>query len=180
MYEVIVERNHVNQKKARFLRPVFGAFFYEAAMKFYRLSSEFYKVYNQYDEILTKEDRPYYILLIELNNLTFAIPLRSNITHQYCFIADKTNNKRSGLDYSKALVFTEPSLYIDLTPVTIRQHEFNILKKNEYLIKTQFSSYVKNYKKEVIRRIKNKELPASSLYIYSSLKYFHNELGLDV
>jgi len=147
-------------------------------MEFHRLSAAFYTQFNHCKEILTKENRPYYVLLLELDGLTYAIPLRSHITHCYCFIADKSNGQNSGIDYSKAVVITDSAKYIDPTPVTIRQHEFNVLKQREYLIKKKFSSYVALYKKEILRRHKNPALPVSSLCRYSTLKHFHKELGL--
>ena len=146
-------------------------------MKFHRLSAVFYEQFSLHEEILTNENRPYYVLILELDNLTYAIPLRSNITHSYSFIADSSANQKKGLDYSKAVVITNDQ-YIDSSPVTIRQNEYNIYKQREYLIKKQFSSYVARYKKEVQRRHKNPALPVSLLYLYSSLKHFHKELGL--
>ena len=146
-------------------------------MKFHRLSAAFYKQFSFYEEILTKEDRPYYVLLLEMDGITYAIPLRSHITHSYSFIADNSAGLNSGLDYSKAVVITN-STQFDPSPVTIRQNEYNIFKKREFVIKKQFSSYVVRYKKEVCRRLKNPVLPVSSLCRYSSLKYFHKELGL--
>ena len=147
-------------------------------MVFHRLSKAFYTQYKNCEEILAKNERPYYVLLLEIDNLTYAIPLRSHITHQYCYIADGSKNQRSGLDYSKSIIITDTDKYIDPSPVTIRQHEFNVLKKKEYLIKKQFSSYVKSYKKEIQRRQRNQMLPVSLLCRYSTLKYFHKELGL--
>jgi protein AbiQ len=147
-------------------------------MEFHRLSTAFYIKYDHCEEILTKEERPYYVLLLELKSLTFAIPLRSHITHPYCFIADNSTGENNGLDYSKAVVITDLTQYIDPAPVTIRQHEYNILKQQEYLIRKQFSSYVKVYKKEIRRRMKNPALPIPALCRYASLKYFHKELGL--
>ena len=146
-------------------------------MKFHRLSSIFYEQFGNFEEILNKENRPYYVLLLELDSLTYAIPLRSHITHPYCFIADSSDSQNKGLDYSKAVVITE-SQYIDSNPVTIRQKEYNIYKMQEFKIKKQFSSYVARYRKEVRRRIANPALPASALCLYSSLKYFHKELRL--
>jgi len=147
-------------------------------MEFHRLSAAFYTQFSHCEEILTKEERPYYVLLLELDDLTYAIPLRSHITHPYCFIADSFNSQKSGLDYSKAVVITDQANYIDPAPVTIRQHEYNFLKQQEYLIKKQFSSYVTAYKKEILRRQKNPALPVSALCRYSSLKYFHKELDI--
>jgi len=148
-------------------------------MEFHRLSAAFYTQFGQNEEILNKEERPYYVLLLELDGLNYAIPLRSHITHPYCFIADNSSGQKSGLDYSKAVVINDSIQYIDPAPVTIRQHEYNIYKQYEYLIRKQFSSYVALYKKEVRRRLKNPALPASALCSYTSLKYFHKELGLD-
>ena len=117
-------------------------------------------------------------MLLEFDRLTYAVPLRSHITHPYCFIADNSSGKNNGLDYSKAVVITDVAQYIDPTPVTIRQHEYNVYKKQEHNIKKQFSSYVTRYKKEIRRRLVNPALPVSSLCSYSSLKYFHKELGI--
>jgi len=147
-------------------------------MEFHRLSAAFYVQFSRCEEILTKEERPYYVLLLELDGLTFAIPLRSHITHSYCFLADISTDQKSGLDYSKAVVITDSAKYVDPAPVTIRQHEYNFLKQREYLIKKQFSSYVASYKKEIRRRQKNPALPVSTLCRYTSLKYFHKELSL--
>jgi protein AbiQ len=147
-------------------------------MEFRRLSADFYLKFSHCEEILTKENRPYYVLLLKLDDLTYAIPLRSHITHPYCFIADNTAGQNSGLDYSKAVVILDLAQYIDPVPVTIRQHEYNIFKKQEYLIIKQFSSYVLSYKKEIRRRLKNPELPVSAMCRYAALKYFHRELGL--
>jgi protein AbiQ len=119
------------------------------------------------------------VLLLELDSLTYAIPLRSHITHSYCFIADNSGGQKSGLDYSKAVVITDVARYIDSTPATIRRHEFNVYKQREYLIKKQFSSFVALYKKEIRRRQKNPAIPISAICRFASLKYFHRELGLE-
>jgi len=83
-------------------------------MVFHRLSKAFYTQYKNCEEILAKNERPYYVLLLEIDNLTYAIPLRSHITHQYCYIADSSKNQRSGLDYSKSIVITDTNKFIVL------------------------------------------------------------------
>jgi protein AbiQ len=149
-----------------------------ASMRFNRLSAAFYSQYGAYGEILDKASRPYYVFLMQLDDLTYAIPLRSNISHGFCFIADNSNGQNSGLDYSKAVVIIDVAKYIDPADVTIRQNEYNVLKQHELTIRRQFASYVAFYKKEFLRRQKNPALPPSPLCDYASLKYFHNELGL--
>jgi protein AbiQ len=147
-------------------------------MEFNRLTAAFYVQYSQCPEILTKEDRPYYVALLEVDDLCYAVPLRSRISHPYCFIADNSCGQKSGLDYSKAVVITDTARFIDPAPVTIRQNEFNVMTQHEHFIKKKFSSYILSYKKEIRRRQTNPALPVSNLCRYSSLKYFHQELGL--
>ena len=70
-------------------------------MEFHRLSAAFYAQFSQCEEILTKEERPYYVLLLELDSLTYAIPLRTYITHPYCFIADRSDGQKAVLTIPK-------------------------------------------------------------------------------
>jgi protein AbiQ len=147
-------------------------------MEFHRLTPAFYARYKACPEILTKEDRPYYVLLLTIDSLTYAIPLRSHIHHSYCFAAREEAGEKSGLDFSKAVVIDDDTAYVDQSPVTIRQEEFDVLKTQEYQIKVQFSAYVAEYKKQTLRRQKNPGLPVKGLCKYSALQYFHKELGL--
>jgi len=91
-------------------------------MEFRRLSTAFYTQYGHCEEILTKEERPYYVLVLELDGLTYAIPLRSHITHPSCYIADSSNGQNRGLDYSKAVIISDLTKYTEPATVTIRQH----------------------------------------------------------
>jgi len=77
-----------------------------------------------------------------------------------------------------AVVVTDRVKYIDDCPVTIRQKEFDFLKQHEALIQKQFARYVRQYKKDVLRHQHKPELPVSNVCLYSTLKYFHKELGL--
>lgn len=51
------------------------------SITFFYLTHKFYNKYKNCKEILYKPKRPYAVHLIEYNNLIFAIPIRSNITH---------------------------------------------------------------------------------------------------
>ena len=48
-----------------------------------KLSKDFYKAHphSEYPEMETKENRPYVVLLVNINDIKFAIPLRTNIRH---------------------------------------------------------------------------------------------------
>ena len=77
------------------MAPQHWGVFVKETMEFRYLTEAFYTRFSYCEEILTKEDRPYYVLILELDCLTYAIPLRSHITHPYCFIADNSANMNS-------------------------------------------------------------------------------------
>ena len=81
-------------------------------MRYIFLTEQFYTDYAHCTEIEQKQSRPYAQLLLEINKITFAVPLRSNIHHKYVLWSDKDN--RCGLDFSKAVVIIDMK-YIDKT-----------------------------------------------------------------
>lgn len=114
------------------------------------------------------------MLLVEWCGCTFAIPLRSHISHKFAFIAD---GMESGLDFTKAVVIRDRK-FVSPVPVQIRQHEFNFLKQHERAIRQHFESYLRRYIKKIKRRQQNTSLPLDKECRYSALQYFHTELGL--
>lgn len=68
------------------------------------LSQQFYERNERNTEILSKQNRPYLVLLVEYRGLKFAIPFRSNIqhSHAYKFQGTESQRKSSGLDFSKS------------------------------------------------------------------------------
>lgn len=140
-------------------------------MKFYLLTKDFYETYFNCPEILKKENRPYVICLIEVDDLTFAIPIRHNITHKYSI---KTFNNQ-GLDFTKAVIINKKT-YISEKNVYIENEEFQILFQKKNLIKPKLIQFIKIYKKAVINNQDNKN---KLLCAMSSLQYFHKELGIE-
>lgn len=60
-----------------------------------------------------RETRPYIILIIEIENNKFAIPIRTNL-HKTKDCYESNPNSNSGLDYTKVVVITRED-YIDTT-----------------------------------------------------------------
>ena len=144
-------------------------------MKYIFLSKQFYNDYEpvQHPEIIHKKERPYIMLLVTIDGLTFAIPFRSSIKHSYSFITDEINH--CGIDYSKAIIITK-TIYIDTTRKPhIRQNEHIALFGKKHIILKEFKKYIKNYK----RAVKNNVHTSVYVYKISALQYFHKELGLD-
>jgi len=114
-------------------------------VKYIFLTDQFYTDYSNCSEIEKKSDRPYVQVYVKLNNIDFAIPLRSNIGHKYALWTDKPN--RCGVDFSKAVVIVDKK-YIDTTKKPyIRPHEFKVLIGKEYDIEQGLANYIREYKK---------------------------------
>ena len=143
------------------------------------LSSLFYQKYKDCKEIMNKgETRPYIILIIEVENNKFAIPIRTNLhKSKDCYETNPESN--SGLDYTKAVVITRDD-YIDSSRYPEIEHkEYNYIKFKEREIKFAFTKFVSEYKKDYIRHQKNPNIPENPRFRYCTLQYFKTELGLE-
>ena len=140
-------------------------------MNFFLLENNFYKDYSTCREILKKTNRPYAVFLIKLNNLTFAVPVRSHITHKYSI---KTIGNK-GLDFSKAVVINDRQKYISKKYAYIDNREYQIIMEQKWKITKKMEDYIKKYKKA----LKDTSIPANKILCNSScLQYFHPELGI--
>lgn len=136
-------------------------------MKYIYLTNEFYEKYKDCTEIEKKETRPYSMVLTKIDDVTWAVPLRSHIHHNHVIWSDEINN--CGLDLSKAVVI-EDSKYISEKNATIRQNEFDELKGKEHILYTKIKSYIGKYVKAYARQDVERN---RKLCEYSTLQYFH-------
>ena len=135
-------------------------------MNFFLLENNFYKDYSTCREILKKTNIPYAVFLIKLNNLTFAVPVRSHITHKYSI---KTIGKK-GLDFSNAVVINDRQKYISKKYAYIDNREYQIIMEQKWKITKKMEDYIKKYKKA----LKDTFIPANKILCNSScLQYFH-------
>ena len=141
-------------------------------MKYIFLTEDFYKDYANCTEIEQKRLRPYVMLIVQIDNLTFALPLRSHIKHCYAFITDEINS--CGVDYSKAVVVSKPEYIDNKRQPRIRPNEYKVLVRKERTVTQEFMNYLADYKKAVKERANR----TSYTYKYCTLQYFHKELGL--
>ena len=150
LYDLFVEREQGKQKKAqsKMCLGIAGAHFLctEGIVRLVFLSSYFFDKHAGDCEIEREEDRPHARILLSIEGLTFAIPFRSNICHQYAFFTDKKN--KCGLDYSKAVLILDENKDIDKsrTPI-IRQNEFDALKGKDKVIEQGMRRYLRIYKR---------------------------------
>lgn len=140
------------------------------------LSEEFFEKYNSIDfpEIENKDNRPYMVVLVNIESNTFAIPFRTNIPHNNCYKFKNTSRPTksiTGLDYTKAVIVND-NKYIG-KPARIDDKEYIELNKNYPFIIKQFSKFVSDYIKFV-----NGEQTyyAAKKFRFTTLKYFHDDL----
>ncbi|MBB1438706.1 hypothetical protein H5202_08425 [Shewanella sp. SG41-4] len=122
------------------------------------------------------------IVKISLGDLTFAIPVHSNIRHDASLILvrNKTHPdpriKGMGLDYAKAMLIKDDTHISDevfgLKPRWAIKH----LEGKEHHVEKQFTAYVDKY---VQAQITNDIYVLNSMeYRFSTLVNYHTELGL--
>ena len=134
-----------------------------------------------YNEILKKNNRAYNCLLFQSHYDYFiCIPYRSEISHKYAFhFTNTTRSKehKSGLDYSKIVIITKTD-YIDSVDAIIDKDEFKETMVNLKQIKKEALDFVEDYVLHMkgIKMLHEREFERR--YGFSSLKYFHRELGI--
>ena len=137
------------------------------------LSTTFYNNYSHkfYPEILLKENRPYLLLLLEIDGIKYGIPFRSNIKHRFCYKFKNSQRNSSfgtGLDFSKSIVILDDSFLGN--KATIDALELAELKSKYVFIKTKFCNYIRSFKRYLKGKIIDPTLV--SLYGRSTLNYF--------
>ena len=141
-----------------------------------KLSQSFYNDYpsDSYPEMEQKLQRPYVVLLVRINELKFAIPLRTNIRHSFCYKfkkSDRETDSTTGIDYSKAVVIKKESYLSENTD--INDKEYLELQEKGFFIVKQFKKYVDGYIS--FKKHGGNEFVARK-YVFSTLKYFDDVL----
>lgn len=133
--------------------------------------------------MLKKQKRAYNCLLFQTHYDYFiCIPYRSEISHSCAYLFKKSKRSlrhNSGLDYTKILIINNTD-YLDTKDALIDKDEFNETIVNFEKIKYEALKYVEDYGDHIKKRkpIHSKEFQRK--YRFSTLQYFHKELGLDL
>lgn len=124
--------------------------------------------------------RGYGIVVIDLQNLKFGIPLRSHIPrgNKHCFITKETRDGRvrKGLDFTKAVLLLKDE-YVSNVTFNIPVDELKTLRDNEYIISKKFDKYVVQYVEHTRNGTRVSMLVRE--YGFSTLRNYHSELGID-
>lgn len=148
-----------------------------------QLTERFYNAYPNppYKEIMKKHSRAYTCLLFQTNyDYYICIPYRTEISHPYAYHFKKSVRSRkhkSGLDYSKIVIINKNE-YIDSHDALVDKDEFNETMIHLKKIKEDALSYVEIYVKCKKNEFMIHPREFDRRYKYSTLKYFHKELGI--
>lgn len=122
------------------------------------------------------------VVQITINSLVFAIPVRSNISHNASFILEKNKDKRNtrvkgmGLDYSKALLIRDSSHVSNNIFLLRSKPAGKKLQGKQQHITSSFQKYVHKYVDAVQKNDKN--ILNQLEYRFTTLVNYHIELGL--
>ncbi len=147
-----------------------------------RLSNKFYEDYpiTQYPELLQKAERPYACLMINMRDYYICIPYRTHIDHSNSYrfkYSVRAKSNKSGLDFSKIAIVSNRD-YIDKTPALIDKDEFNETMINLDRIVLNSLKYVDAYIGHINHTKPIHEKEFLRKYMYSTLPYFHDILGI--
>ena len=164
----------MKESSLRRLSPLQRPFFFckggVFVLAFSFLTHSFYEDYKDCPEIERKETRPYIRITIEVDGVLFGIPMRSNINHPHVLWTNK--KKHCGVDFSKAVVITDPEKYINTKESPyIRPDEFKELKGKDRVVQDKMRGYIEKYK-EAKKRM---DIPRNrTLVSCSTLQYFED------
>ena len=155
----------------------------ESDCQILKLTTDFYAAYSSrlYKELLEKRQRAYNCILFQSHYGYFiCVPYRTEINHKYAYRFKKSARSRihkSGLDYTKIVVITD-TRFIDTKDALVDKDEYNETMVNLDKIKREVLNYVEDYVSHIKREKMLHVKEFKRRYLFSTLKYFHMELGI--
>lgn len=149
-----------------------------------RLTESFMNDYPlaQYPELMYKAGRPYNCLLVDIHvdDYFIFIPYRTHIRHDNAFKfkgTERSKHNESGLDYTKIVLIRKYN-YATVQNTVIDQDEYNETRKHIQRIADEAVWYIDGYVKHHngTKVLHHREYDRR--YKYSTLRYFHDLLGL--
>lgn len=150
-----------------------------------RMTEKFFDHYPEleYPEIMRKKLRSYSCLLIETHYKFFiCIPYRTEIRHKYAYHFKKSKRSRehrSGLDFTKMIIIKNAE-FIDNKEAEIDADEYAETRNKIYEIVKKALSFLDDYIMHHTGERMLNQREYDRRYKFSSLQYFHREMGLYV
>ena len=112
-----------------------------------------------YEEILSKEDRPYSCLLVKQHGYLICVPFRTEIRHKYAYhfqTSERSRKYHSGLDFTKVVIVTNQE-FINEDITVVAQDEYKEVIYNIEKIVDSVIKFVDDYVEHIkgIKRLSN-------------------------
>ncbi len=137
------------------------------------LTDDAYRRVSRNREQVLQKNRGYGVISITVRNMTFAIPLRSNLNHPNGFKTINVRGLWNGLDYSKALLVEHADFRQESFKLR-EQKEYDKIIKNKDKVFREFCKYLAEY----IEYASGEERVFNRKFQFTTLQYFHHELGI--
>ncbi|MEB8419042.1 hypothetical protein NGG16_16530 [Enterococcus casseliflavus] len=159
---------------------------------FYLLNEDYFQNYQILDEFQKDNSRGHGVMILDIDDLMIAIPLRSGIptftlnsNHIFPYQEyTKTNGKKClrALDFSKMTIIEEKYLNTKTTYIFKDENEKQFYLDNFNRIYTRVNNYVIKYKKicSDIENGKKVSFLTIKPYRFSTLRNFHTELNISL
>jgi len=152
-------------------------------LKFVFLNDQFYYDSQQKVEILQNDRRPLF-LGMRYEGSMVLVPLRSNISINTNKLRDnyplpESSKPNAGLDYTKIIILEDNKYIKDIkfgSEHGIKMVQYRTLQRNLHTILGEIGTYLDTYCSLIERNVDTRSISA---YRFSTLQYFHKELGLE-
>lgn len=157
------------------------------------MNQQYFSDFEKLDEFQKDSSRGHGVMVMDINNLLIAIPLRSSLfpymekaKHLFpyeCYIR-KSDGKEylKALDFSKLTLINEDHVKKDVPYIFKDNKEKQFYLDNFNRIQLRVSNYIKTYIRICSDIKEKKTLKPYTLkpYKYSTLRNFHSQLKIDI
>lgn len=167
--------------------------FNKNTLYFHLMTEEYFDIYQNLDEFQTDPNRGHGVMIIDINNLLVAVPLRSKIkpymkksNHLFpyeTYIDENTNQTfLKALDFSKLTIIQEEFVNKQTTYIFNNEEEKKYYTNNFNRLYTRINNYISTYQKICLQISNQEDVKRYTLspYRYSTLRNFHNELNISI
>lgn len=167
--------------------------FRKNTLYFSLMNLQYFNDYEDLDEFQKDNNRGHGVMIIDINDLLLAIPLRSSLA-PYMFNAKhlfpyknyikETDGKEylKALDFSKLTIIKEGHVNTDTTHIFKDENEKKFYLEKFNRIQLRVKNYIKIYQKICVK-ISNEETLTTHMlkpYRFSTLRNFHGELNIKI
>lgn len=167
--------------------------FSKNTLYFSLMNNKYFNEFESLDEFQKDNKRGHGVMIIDINDLLIAVPLRSSLSPymnkaKHLFPYEIYTKESDGKEYLKALDFSKLTIIKEEHVNTETTYFFKDNKEKKFYldnfnrIQLRVNNYIKNYQKLCSKIAEQKSLTKYTLkpYRYSTLRNFHEELGISI